>query len=52
MNANVNISDHGDDERQGPEKLTFPVYQTSVALHLIITIIGLFVIFNGPRVGC
>jgi hypothetical protein len=29
-----------------------PLYQLSIAIHLAITIIAIFVIFQGPRVGC
>jgi hypothetical protein len=29
-----------------------PLYQLGVAVHLAITIITIFVVFNSPRVGC
>jgi hypothetical protein len=29
-----------------------PVYQTSIAVNLAIAIVAIFVVFNGPRVGC
>jgi hypothetical protein len=29
-----------------------PVYQTSIAVNLAIAITSIFVVFNGPRVGC
>jgi hypothetical protein len=29
-----------------------PLYQLSIAIHLAITIIAIFVVFQGPRVGC
>jgi len=29
-----------------------PIYQTSIAINLAIAIVTIFIIFNGPRVGC
>jgi hypothetical protein len=29
-----------------------PLYQLSVVIHLAITIITIFMVFNSPRVGC
>ena len=30
----------------------WPIYQTSLAVHTAIAIVGFFVVFSGPRVGC
>jgi len=41
-----------------PETITdsadtiIPLYQTSIAIHLLIAVIALFLVFNSPRVGC
>ena len=43
----------------GPETVTdkwithtIPLYQISIAIHLLIAVVALFFVFNGPRVGC
>jgi hypothetical protein len=35
-----------------PQSMRFPIYQTSIAVNLAIALLGIFVVFNGPRVGC
>lgn len=29
-----------------------PIYQTSLAIHTAIAVVGFFLVFSGPRVGC
>jgi hypothetical protein len=31
---------------------SWPIYQTSLAVHTAIAVVGFFLVFSGPRVGC